>query len=189
MLREDGAGSRSHGLPPSVLSAQADALGLPLILRSATWSDYEAAFLDAVAEATKHGAVAGVFGDMDVAAHRDWVVQTCETAGIAPHLPLWQMAREAELREILDLGYRARVVSCRADVPGAGFLGRPVDDALIGDCRALGIDPSGENGEYHTVVEDGPCFLHPVPLVTGDVSVHADYCFLDVTVASSAAAS
>ena len=184
MLREDGTSSRSHGLPAAVLHAQARSLGVPLILRSATWPDYEATFLDAVAEAKRMGACAGVFGDMDVEAHREWVVRTCGVAGVEPHLPLWKLPRDVVLREVVDLGYCARVVSCRADVPGPAFLGRTIDDTLVQEFDALGIDPAGENGEYHTVVVDGPRFSTPLTLDTGEITTHSDYCFLDVSLSS-----
>jgi len=62
------------------------------------------------------------------------------------------------------------------------FLGRTLDQQVIVDMEKAGIDVSGEEGEYHTVVTDGPIFSSPIPLEIGQQIIRDGYCFLDVSV-------
>ena len=101
MLHEDGRVSRGHGLPLALLEEQAAALGVPLVTRPTTWEEYEATFVSLLHELRVQGVQAGVFGDIDLQAHRDWVEGVCEVAGLGCHLPLWQEPRRALLGEFL----------------------------------------------------------------------------------------
>jgi len=164
MLCEDGQVSRGHGLPVSVVAAQAAALGLPLVTRPTTWDGYRIAFLDALAELRAAGVQAGVFGDIDLQGHRDWVEDVCGTAGLAACLPLWRESRARLLTEFLASGARATVVAVDAARLPAGYLGRELDDDLLAELVAEGVDASGEAGEYHTAVTAAPLFDRPVAL-------------------------
>ena len=104
MLHEDGRVSRGHGLPLALLQRQAAALGLPLVARATTWDDYEATYVAALHELREGGVQAGVFGDIDLQPHRDWVEAVCAVAGLACHLPLWQEPR----RRLLERAARGR---------------------------------------------------------------------------------
>jgi diphthine-ammonia ligase len=161
MFDESGERSRSHALPPALMQAQADALGLPLVMRRAAWSDYEAVFVDQLQSFAAQGLTHGLFGDIDVQAHRDWEVEVCTTAGLQAALPLWQEERSALAGELLRLGYRARVVCVDARWLGARHCGLEYDAAFIADLPA-NVDVCGENGEFHTFVFDGPRFAHAV---------------------------
>jgi uncharacterized protein (TIGR00290 family) len=161
MFDESGERSRSHALPPSLMQAQADALGLPLVMRQATWATYEAVFTELRAFAAA-GITHGLFGDIDLQPHRDWEEKVCAAAGIEAVLPLWQEPRRALVDELLALGYRARVVCVDARFLDASFCGREFDAAFIAGLPA-GVDACGENGEFHTFVFDGPRFRRPVP--------------------------
>ena len=164
MLHEGGRWSRGHGLPLPLLEAQAAALGVPLTTRSTTWEAYEENFIAALGELRAGGVQAGVFGDIDLQAHRDWVEGVCNVAGLTCHLPLWREPRRLLLDELLAGGVLATVVAVDAKRLDAAFLGRRVDDALIADLMAAGADACGEEGEYHTVVTAAPLFAHSVPL-------------------------
>lgn len=164
MLHEGGRWSRGHGLPLPLLEAQAAALAVPLMTRSTTWGAYEENFVAALRELRAGGVQAGVFGDIDLQAHRDWVEGACNAAGLACHLPLWREPRRRLLDELLVGGVRATVVAVDAERLDAAFLGRRVDDALIADLLAAGADACGEEGEYHTVVTAAPLFAHSVQL-------------------------
>jgi diphthine-ammonia ligase len=164
MLHEEGRVSRGHGLPVALLQAQADALGVPLVTRATTWDDYEATFVPVLHELRDQGVEAGVFGDIDLQAHRDWVEGVCEVAGLDCHLPLWQEPRRRLLAEFLSAGGRATIVAVDSSKLGAEYLGREFDDALISRLEAAGVDACGEEGEYHTMVTAGPLFRAPVPL-------------------------
>jgi diphthine-ammonia ligase len=165
MLHEEGSVSRGHGLPLELLEKQAAALGLPLVTRATTWDGYEAAYVEALHGLRRGGVQAGVFGDIDLQAHRDWVEGVCEAAGLSCHLPLWQEPRRRLLDEFLAGGSRATIVAVDSSRLGAEYLGLELDDAVIARLEAAGVDACGEEGEYHTMVTWAPLFTAPVPLV------------------------
>jgi diphthine-ammonia ligase len=159
MLGEDGRRSRSHGLARAVLEAQAGALGVPLVTGAASWAGYSDL------AAVRADATACVFGDIDTDGHRSWCRRACHAAGLVAHHPLWRRPRRVLLDELLARGWRATVVTVRADVLDASMLGRVLDHDLVDEFEAAGVDPCGEFGEYHTVVTDGPLFAAPVSIV------------------------
>lgn len=169
MLAEDGIRSRSHGLTLEVLRAQAARLGIPLLARSATWSEYESVFIAALIELKKEGLQAGVFGDIDFSPHREWDEKICARTGMKLCLPLWQCPKLELLDQFLTLGFKAMIVTVKADKLGREFLGKIIDRELVGEFQRKGIDPCGENGEYHTVVVDGPLFSTPLLLEPGAI--------------------
>src|SRR5438045_2678310 len=90
MFTEHGERSGSHGLPREVIEAQAASLGVPLLSASASWDDYEAAFVGLLRRAKSLGADTAVFGDIDIPRHREWEETVCSAAGVGAELPLWQ---------------------------------------------------------------------------------------------------
>jgi len=59
------------------------------------------------------------------------------------------------------------------------FCGRAYDAALLDELPA-GVDPCGENGEFHTFVHAGPMFRAPIPVTTGEVVQRDGFVFTDV---------
>ncbi|MFX1450024.1 MAG: diphthine--ammonia ligase [Promethearchaeota archaeon] len=182
MLREDGKRSRSHGLTFDTLQKQAQALGIPLLTRSTSWDDYEAHFISALEELKKKGIEVGVFGDIDIEEHREWVERVCSYVKIKPLLPLWKKTRIELLKELLDLGFKATIIVVKDDKLSKNFLGRTLNKEVIAELEKVGIDLSGESGEYHTIVTAGPIFSHPINLNKKKVSSHNGYSFLDISV-------
>ncbi len=181
MLCEDGRSTHSHGLPVSLVQRQADSLGVPLVTRAASWADYEAAFLDALAELRDHvGVAVGVFGDIDLQPHRDWVERVCAIAGLEPCLPLWLEPRRSLLDELLGAGVVATIVAVDTARLDPRFLGAHLDRALIPELEAAGVDACGEEGEFHTLVTDAPLFRGPVPCSSRGTFETAKYRFLDL---------
>lgn len=182
MLVENGGRTRSHGLRLEVVRAQARALGVPLVARAASWPDYERAFGLALEELRRAGVRVGVFGDIDVEAHRRWVEAVCRQQGVEARLPLWKEPRAALLEELLAAGFEATVVAVRDGVLGPKLLGRRVDKELMRELGAAGVDLCGEAGKYHSVVTAGPTFRRPIRLRPGTI-VRRDGCwFLDLSV-------
>jgi uncharacterized protein (TIGR00290 family) len=180
MFTEQGARSRSHGLPIGVIQQQAAALGIPLAGHNASWNAYEQTFLSALHEFKRQGIDWGVFGDIDLESHLEWVERVCSSAGISPYEPLWKRSRHALLEEFLRLGFTATIVAVKNESLDSRFLGRTLEKQIILEMTEAGIDPSGEGGEYHTVVTDGPLFSFPIQLESKGHVVRNGYCFLDV---------
>jgi len=179
MLAEDGEHSRSHGLTPEVLRAQAEALGVPIDFGAATWGDYEAVYVQHLIALRAQGIEAGVFGDMDTEAHRAWEESVCRQAGMSAHLPLWQADRRALVQEFLAAGFEALIVTVDLRHVPERFLGRPFD-AVVEELEALGVDVSGEGGEFHTCVIGGPLFAHPIRCRQTAVRHQSDYAMVEL---------
>lgn len=180
MFDETGTRSRAHQVPADLIRAQAGALDLPLLEGRSDRAGYEAAFLQQLAAAKALGAEAVVFGDIDLEPHRVWEAQVCARAGLRHGLPLWLEARRPMVEETLGLGYRALLVAVRADRLGPEFLGRLLDGPLLAELEALGVDACGEEGEYHTLVVDGPRFSRPVAYETGKTHQADGHHFLEL---------
>ncbi|MEO8900377.1 MAG: diphthine--ammonia ligase [Polyangiaceae bacterium] len=161
MFDEQGERSRSHGLSPHLLRAQAEALGIPLVMRRASWATYETEFIAATTAFAAMGLKYGLFGDIDLEPHRAWEEKVCGAAGIEAVLPLWHEPRRELVNEFLALEYRARVVCTNARWLDGSFCGRLFDAAFLRDLPPE-VDACGENGEFHTFVFDGPRFAKPV---------------------------
>lgn len=181
MLGDDGRRTHSHALPVSLVQRQARSLGVPLVTRAASWDDYEAAFLDALVELRdRFGIEVGVFGDIDLQPHRDWVERVSAAAGLMACLPLWLEPRRVLLDELLQAGVVATIVALNTDRLDERFLGRRLDRRLIPELEAAGVDACGEEGEFHTVVTEAPLFGEPVTFSWQGTLKIDQYRFVDV---------
>jgi 23S rRNA (guanine745-N1)-methyltransferase len=180
MLTEGGERSRSHGLRRELLEAQAEALDVPIEFAATSWDGYEEALRGRLAEAARRGLRTGIFGDIDIDAHREWVEAIAASVGTEAWLPLWQRSRESLMRELLDLGFRAVIVAVRDGVLPPSLLGEVIDEAMLDRFAAAGVDLAGENGEFHTFVVDGPIFSHPVEVDAGERSLRDGVWFVDL---------
>jgi uncharacterized protein (TIGR00290 family) len=183
MFDEQATRSRSHGLPPEVLEAQAARLGFELVTGSCTWGSYDAAFSGALESLAQRGITHVIFGDILFEEHRRWAERMCEVQGLTAVEPLWGSSTELLFEEWVASGSEALIVTARAAYLDETWLGRPLKRELLAEFTRLGVDPCGERGEYHTVVTRSPLFRAPLTLrVRG--SVQREDCWaLDVTVA------
>jgi uncharacterized protein (TIGR00290 family) len=179
MMSEEG-GSRSHGISGGLLREQSEKLGMEMIQRRSSWENYEREFLDALGELKKKGVEHGVFGDIDTQEHLDWVSRACETAGMRYLEPLWKYDRMDVLREFLDAGFRALIVSCDGSRMSEKFLGRELSLELADELSSINVDAAGEYGEFHTFVYDGPLFNKRIEFKAGDVRRNNNYLFLEI---------
>jgi diphthine-ammonia ligase len=180
MFTEEGERSRSHGLARSVLEAQARALGVPLLTRSASWSDYEPAMVELLRSAGELGARSAVFGDIDIERHRAWEEDVSRRAGLTAHLPLWQSDRMGLLEEWWQAGFEAVIVVAREGVVDRRYLGRVLDRQTASELAATGVDACGEDGEFHTVVTGGPLFAQPLAIERGEHVLRSGCWFQDL---------
>jgi uncharacterized protein (TIGR00290 family) len=187
MKVEGGDRSRSHGLRSGVIEAQARALGMKLDGGPTSWEDYEERFVGVLRKLKDQGIAAGIFGDIDLQGHLDWEQMVCRRAGVIPVLPLWKGERMELVRELLQAGFEARIVAVRAGVLSPDYLGRILSLDLAEEFQNRGLDACGENGEFHTVVTDGPLFAHPVEILPGERVRKTGHWFLDFEVRDTTA--
>jgi uncharacterized protein (TIGR00290 family) len=177
-----------HAVRRELLLAQGERVGLPVHVVELPWPCpnpvYEERMAEALAAAARDGVERVVFGDLFLADIRAYREQMLEGTGITPVFPLWDEPTAALAREMLAVGIRA-VVTCvdPAQLPGE-FAGRAFDAELLDDLPA-GVDPCGENGEFHTFVWDAPGFDAPIPVAVGDIVTRDGFVFADVVPAAA----
>ncbi|KXF80351.1 Dph6-related ATP pyrophosphatase [Enterovibrio coralii] len=161
-----------HGVHVSLLEKQADALGLPLktvwLPETVTMEQYESIMSNAVAELKDMGCTHAIFGDIyleDLRAKREAQLATVDVKAL---FPLWKKDTRALMQTLFELGIKAVVVAVDGSKLSKDFVGRELDQAFL-DSLPEGVDPCGENGEFHTFVYDGPDFKQPVAFTKGEV--------------------
>ena len=169
MCEPDGT-SKSHALEPALIAAQVRAMGGTWRQACVPAGEYARVFDAELAQLVATGHTHLVFGDIDLAAHRDWLEPACARAGLVAVFPLWGIARADVARRILAQGIRARLVCVDTRWLEASFCGRDYDAALLAQLPA-GVCPCGEGGEFHTFVFDAPGFDHALVLLNGEQRV------------------
>ncbi|MEQ6120648.1 diphthine--ammonia ligase [Reichenbachiella sp. MALMAid0571] len=181
MTNESGERSRSHGLKPEILAAQAKSLRIPIKFMSSSWQNYESNFINTLKNLKSELTITDVvYGDIDILSHKKWEEKVSYAAGLQAHLPLWQSERTKLVEQMVDSGIKAMIVSCNQTL-GATYLGRIIDKDVITEFKKIGVDPCGENGEYHTLVLNCPIFKHEIEVVSGNNLESSNYHFLDLS--------
>ena len=172
-----------HAVRRTLLEAQAAAAGLPLTLvripHPCSDLAYEAAMGRALEEARASGVVGVAFGDLFLEDIRRYREEKMTGTGLRPLFPLWGRPTAGLAREMLEAGLKARITCVDPRVLAGSFAGREFDLPLLADLPA-GVDPCGENGEFHTFAWDGPMFGRPVPVRGGEVVARDGFVFADL---------
>jgi uncharacterized protein (TIGR00290 family) len=168
MFDENGRRSRSHGLRPELIAAQADRLGLRAVTARCSWGTYSDAFRVALRGLAAEGVSHVVFGDLVYPEHREWAEQRCAEAGVIAVEPLWGTPTDTLFDAFVASGVQALLVTIREPWLDESWLGRPLSAGMKAVFAERGIDPCGERGEYHTAVVDSPLFSHPVAVAHGE---------------------
>ena len=173
-----------HGVRQELMCLQSEALGIPIIQRETTPETYETVYRGVMEELRAMGIEGLVTGDMDVVEHREWVDSHCREVGLEALMPLWGQSPEALLSDFVEAGFEAVVVCVKKDFFDETWLGRRLDEQLVADLHAIGVTPGfhvcGENGEYHTLVVDGPCFAKRIHVARGEKVWRDGYGFFDI---------
>lgn len=172
-----------HGVRRSLVEAQARAAGLPLITLDLPWpcsnADYERIMSSFVAKAIADGVEAMAFGDLFLEEIRAYREQRLAGTGLKPLFPLWGMPTPALAEEMIASGIRAHLSCIDPKKLTQDFAGRVFGPGFI-ETLPAGVDPCGENGEFHTFVFAGPMFAAPVPVQRGEVVTRDGFIYCDL---------
>jgi uncharacterized protein (TIGR00290 family) len=173
-----------HGVRRELLALQAEALGIPLvevvIPPDCVNEIYEERMIEAFATARLSGVEAVAFGDLfleDVRAYREGRLAAAGKRGL---FPLWGQDTAALAREFLAAGFEATLVCVDPRALDPVFCGRRYDERLLAELPP-GVDPCGENGEFHTFVSAGPVFAAPIGCERGEIVERDGFVFCDLT--------
>ena len=149
-----------HGLQKELINLQAELIGIPLFQKEVSddMDLYEKEFKEAVNYLKTKGINGMVFGDIYLTEHKNWVERVCKELEINPIEPLWQKTPDGVVEEFISLGFKAIVVSAKAELFSKDIIGRLMDQKLVEELKQKGICCCGENGEFHTFVVGGPIF-------------------------------
>ena len=178
-----------HGVRRELLERQAESIGLPLqevrIPPQCVNPIYEARMEAALREAHQaHGIRKVAFGDIfleDLRAYRENKLALVDMTAL---FPIWKRDTRELAAHFLSAGFRAIAVCVDPRKLDPSFAGRELDASFFRDLPA-GVDPCGENGEFHTFVFDGPIFRRPIPVRTGDVVERDGFVFCDLLLAAT----
>jgi uncharacterized protein (TIGR00290 family) len=172
-----------HGVRTALVTAQAEALGIPLwtvrIPPSATNEQYERAMLDGFEALVRLGVEAIAFGDLfleDVRAYRERLVARSQ---LRPMFPLWGKSTNLLAEGFSRSGFKAVLVCVDPRQIDVSHCGSEFDSELLAALPST-ADPCGENGEFHTFVYDGPMFCQPIATQRGVVVEREGFVFCDL---------
>ncbi|MGY3607285.1 MULTISPECIES: Dph6-related ATP pyrophosphatase [unclassified Bradyrhizobium] len=175
-----------HGVRQQILRAQCEAAGLPQrivpIPHPCPNDVYEARMGEAVAQAVAEGITHMIFGDLFLADIRAYREQKLVGTGITPIFPLWERPTPALAQVMIASGLEAYLATVDLKRLPAEFAGRRFDAQLLADLPD-GVDPCGENGEFHTCVVAGPMFSHRIAVSAGERVERDGYAYCDLVIA------
>ncbi len=166
-----------HSTPRWVLNLQAERLGQPLfeipIPAPCTNDDYESAmraFLDRVRSLPENETVEHLaFGDLYLENIRGYREEKLSGTGFSPVFPVWGSNTSELAEQMIESGIRAIITAGDSRIP-TELVGSWFDRDFLA-ALPEGVDPLGENGEFHTCVVDGPMFSSPIPVKPGQIVV------------------
>jgi uncharacterized protein (TIGR00290 family) len=176
-----------HGVRQEILRAQLDAAGLPSRIVPIPYpcpnEIYEARMGEAVVRAVRDGITHIIFGDLflqDIRAYRE---QKLAGTGITPVFPLWERPTLQLARQMTASGFEAYIATVDLKKLPAEFAGRKFDAQFLADLPD-GIDPCGENGEFHSCVVAGPIFSRRLAVTPGERVKRDGYAYCDLVTRS-----
>lgn len=172
-----------HAVRESLLEAQAEAAGLPLVKvpipAACVNAEYERAMAEAMDRARAEGVTHMVFGDLfldDVRRYREENLAKC---GMTPVFPLWGIPTRQLAEEMIAGGLRARLTCVDPRQLDKEFAGREWNAELLAELPAA-VDPCGERGEFHTFACAGPMFRQPIAVRGGEIVERDGFVFADL---------
>jgi uncharacterized protein (TIGR00290 family) len=178
-----------HDVRVELLLAQAESAGLPLhVVRlpdPCPNDEYETAMRAALEAARGQGVEAVAFGDLFLEDIRRYRETQMAGTGLALLFPLWGRPTRELAREMVGGGLRARLTCVDPRRLDPSFAGREFDQSLL-DAFPSGVDPCGENGEFHTFAWDGPMFARPVPVHPLEVTERGRFVYADLAAGDAA---
>jgi len=84
--------------------------------------------------------------------------------------PLWGRPTHELAQEFIEAGFRAVITCVDSELLDGRFVGRDFDEEFLAELPA-GVDPCGENGEFHSFVYAGPIFNQPIAFSKGETVV------------------
>jgi uncharacterized protein (TIGR00290 family) len=172
-----------HAVRRELLRAQAQATGIELVeidIPAACVNEvYEQRMAAAFTRPPLDEVGTVAFADLFLADIRAYREERLAAAGRTALFPLWDRDTAVLAQEFIDAGFEAILVCVDPSQLDPSFVGRPFDEDLLADLPA-GVDPCGENGEFHTFVHAGPIFETRIEVEPGEAVMRDGFAFQDL---------
>jgi len=161
-----------HGVRRALLERQAESVGIPLlsvfISKDASEDEYASRVEKAMLHFKEQGVAAAVFGDLFLEDVRKYREGNLSKLGMKAVFPLWKRDTSELAAEFIHLDFKAVTTCVDSKLLDKKFVGRMFDESFLSELPE-GVDPCGENGEFHSFVFDGPIFKKPVEFKIGEI--------------------
>ncbi len=172
---------RFHGVKAELIQAQSETIGIPLLQQETTPENYEEKFKENLRKGLSQNIIGIIFGDIHLVDCLAWAKKIAIDLEIEAIEPLWHIPQQKILQEFIDAGFEAIIVSTQANILGKEWIGREIDPSFLEDIQKLSkVDVCGENGEYHSLVINGPLFKKRIDITKSEPIFRDGYWFLDI---------
>ena len=172
-----------HGVPRILAEQQAQSLGLPIeevyISKTSSNEEYESKMRDVLIRFKQVGVSSVVFGDVFLAEVRKYREDNLSRLGLKGLFPVWGRDTAELIRSFISLGFQAVITCVNTKVLDKRFLGRMLDEQFLAELPP-GVDPGGENGEFHSFVFNGPIFKEGIGYTLGELVLRDSFYFCDL---------
>ncbi len=180
VYNSDTSRVRFHGYKPSLVKEQAKLMGLKSIIMPTTSQEFDSDFKVALETVKQEGLRGIIFGNIFLEDVREFYETRVKSAGLEYYDLLWGQATKSVLESFIQGGFKAVVTSIWLKKLDRRYLGREINGDFLTDLEKEAVDVCGENGEYHSLVYDGPCFKKPLPYRICGVHEETENIFLDI---------
>jgi uncharacterized protein (TIGR00290 family) len=171
-LNRDYDRTSMHGVRRILLEQQAQSLGFALekvlISENCSNEEYECKMQEVLEKYQATGVCSVVFGDIFLEDLRRYRQENLSKVGMKAIFPIWKFDTTELANTFIDSGFKAIVTCIDSSVLDKRFVGRTFDEQFLSELPS-GVDPCGENGEFHSFVYDGPIFQNSIPHAIGEV--------------------
>ncbi len=172
-----------HAVRRGLVETQAERIGLPLWPVELPWPCANGIYEDLMAAVCRRAVAEGLtgiaFGDLFLRDIREYRERQLQGTGLDPFFPVWDLPTADLAAEMIRGGLKAKVTCVDPRKLDRSFAGREFDAKFLADLPE-GIDPCGENGEFHSFVYDAPVFSSPIPAIGGEIVERDGFVFADV---------
>lgn len=164
-----------HAVPKPLLVQISKSLKINIKLIKTNGEEYLKNFEAELSKFKKDGAQICIFGDIDIEEHIQWCTDRCEKVGVEPFFPLYKESRLSLVYEFIDSGFKTHITTIDTSRMDGKLLGKQLTRSVVEELIGHGVDPCGENGEYHTFTYDGPLFHKPIIYRFGNIQYNGKY--------------
>ena len=182
-VNEDYDRVSMHGVRRTLVEQQARSLGLPLakvlVPKSCSEEEYESKMSEVLTKFKQNGITQVVFGDVFLNWVKEYRENNLSRLGMKGVFPIWGRSSAELTRSFITLGFQAVITCVDTRVLSERFLGRIIDERFLAELP-FGVDPAGENGEFHSFVFAGPIFREKIAYTLGKSVSRDSFYFRDL---------